>query len=125
MDEGPTWTIREAGESDAPALALIGAATFLETFAGIIDGAAILGHCAAQHSAAAYRDHLAAGARAWLAEALPGGAPIGFALITKPDLAAAAEGDIELKRSEEHTSELQSLMRISYAVFRLKTQNNI
>src|SRR3546814_18332046 len=32
MDEGPTWTIREAGESDAPALALIGAATFLETF---------------------------------------------------------------------------------------------
>src|SRR3546814_7185845 len=27
-------------------------------------------------------------------------------------------------RSEEHTSELQSLMRISYAVFCLKTQNN-
>src|SRR3546814_7268518 len=29
-------------------------------------------------------------------------------------------GDIEVKRSEEHTSELQSLMRISYAVFCLK-----
>src|SRR3546814_6943530 len=28
-------------------------------------------------------------------------------------------------RSEEHTSELQSLMRISYAVFRLKKKNNI
>src|SRR3546814_6190679 len=27
-------------------------------------------------------------------------------------------------RSEEHTSELQSLMRISYAVFCLKKQNN-
>src|SRR3546814_6699832 len=27
-------------------------------------------------------------------------------------------------RSEEHTSELQSLMRISYAVFCLQTQNN-
>src|SRR3546814_1826619 len=26
----------------------------------------------------------------------------------------------EVQRSEEHTSELQSLMRISYAVFRLK-----
>src|SRR3546814_5138569 len=26
------------------------------------------------------------------------------------------------ERSEEHTSELQSLMRISYAVYRLKTQ---
>src|SRR3546814_19579717 len=79
MDEGPTWTIREAGESDAPALALIGAATFLETFAGIIDGAAILGHCAAPHSAAAYRDHLAAGPRPWLPKALPGGAPTRYA----------------------------------------------
>src|SRR3546814_7308683 len=29
-----------------------------------------------------------------------------------------------LSRSEEHTSELQSLMRISYAVFRLKKNNN-
>src|SRR3546814_10719472 len=28
------------------------------------------------------------------------------------------------RRSEEHTSELQSLMRISYAVFCLKKQNN-
>src|SRR3546814_3058428 len=28
------------------------------------------------------------------------------------------------KRSEEHTSELQSLMRISYAVFCLKKQNH-
>src|SRR3546814_9807150 len=30
---------------------------------------------------------------------------------------------ISLARSEEHTSELQSLMRISYAVFCLKKQN--
>src|SRR3546814_4651001 len=29
------------------------------------------------------------------------------------------------RRSEEHTSELQSLMRISYAVFCLKKKNNI
>src|SRR3546814_9414003 len=29
----------------------------------------------------------------------------------------------ELRRSEEHTSELQSLMRISYAVFCLKKKN--
>src|SRR3546814_3467861 len=28
-------------------------------------------------------------------------------------------------RSEEHTSELQSLMRISYAVFCLKKKNNV
>src|SRR3546814_5120783 len=30
----------------------------------------------------------------------------------------------DCERSEEHTSELQSLMRISYAVFCLKKQNN-
>src|SRR3546814_4773975 len=30
----------------------------------------------------------------------------------------------KVKRSEEHTSELQSLMRISYAVFCLKKKNN-
>src|SRR3546814_3186313 len=32
--------------------------------------------------------------------------------------------DALINRSEEHTSELQSLMRISYAVFRLKKQND-
>src|SRR3546814_8062676 len=31
---------------------------------------------------------------------------------------------IKIERSEEHTSELQSLMRISYAVFCLKKKNN-
>src|SRR3546814_4412732 len=40
----------------------------------------------------------------------------GTALLRRrPDLREA-----ERRRSEEHTSELQSLMRISYAVFRLK-----
>src|SRR3546814_6388236 len=34
-------------------------------------------------------------------------------------------GDILVLRSEEHTSELQSLMRISYAVFCLKKKNQI
>src|SRR3546814_5352368 len=36
------------------------------------------------------------------------------------------EGNVrEIARSEEHTSELQSLMRISYAVFCLKNKNTI
>src|SRR3546814_5595128 len=34
------------------------------------------------------------------------------------------DGLITVDRSEEHTSELQSLMRISYAVFCLKKKNN-
>src|SRR3546814_9749092 len=33
-------------------------------------------------------------------------------------------GEVPYLRSEEHTSELQSLMRIPYAVFRLKKKNN-
>src|SRR3546814_1439786 len=36
----------------------------------------------------------------------------------------AAEGWAVFQRSEEHTSELQSLMRISYAVFCLKKKKN-
>src|SRR3546814_8457249 len=37
---------------------------------------------------------------------------------------AAAPDTIHIARSEEHTSELQSLMRISYAVFCLKKKKN-
>src|SRR3546814_4097607 len=36
---------------------------------------------------------------------------------------AIGHGQFRLLRSEEHTSELQSLMRISYAVFCLKKKN--
>src|SRR3546814_1009567 len=44
---------------------------------------------------------------------------IGFGMQARREAAAAAARLIAL-RSEEHTSELQSLMRISYAVFCLK-----
>src|SRR3546814_2119769 len=43
--------------------------------------------------------------------------PSGFRRITLPRFLAM--------RSEEHTSELQSLMRISYAVFCLKKKNQL
>src|SRR3546814_7817585 len=42
----------------------------------------------------------------------------------KPGDAVFYAGSIERPRSEEHTSELQSLMRISYAVFCLKKKTN-
>src|SRR3546814_4976539 len=45
-------------------------------------------------------------------------AAAGFALALRPGASRRA-------RSEEHTSELQSLMRISYAVFCLKKKNTI
>src|SRR3546814_9544536 len=42
-----------------------------------------------------------------------------------PEPGAACRPRGQLLRSEEHTSELQSLMRISYAVFCLKKKNNM
>src|SRR3546814_5430915 len=50
--------------------------------------------------------------------AVDGGADALLAMGRKPDVII---GDMD--RSEEHTSELQSLMRISYAVFCLKKKN--
>lgn len=90
--------IRPCSPDDATALAFIGAATFLETFAGILEGDAIVAHCARQHVPEAYRSWLDAGALAWLGLCDPGGAPVGYALVTAPDLEAARPGDLELKR---------------------------
>lgn len=94
------WTIGEASADDADRLALIGSATFLETFAGILDGSAIIAHCQREHGEAAYRRFLGAGYQAWLATVAPGNAPIGFALLGPADLPGAAEdgSDLELKR---------------------------
>ena len=93
------WHVRPATADDADRLALVGAATFLETFAGVLEGQAILDHCARSHSAAAYREYLAAGASAWLGETADG-APVGFALLGDADLpGSAADGsDVDLKR---------------------------
>src|SRR3546814_5448774 len=48
----------------------------------------------------------------------------GRAMRREETLSAATAPGISVSRSEEHTSELQSLMRISYAVFCLKKKTN-
>ena len=92
------WSIRRAGIGDTDALALVGCATFLDAYAGAIDGAGLIEHCLHQHSPAAYRSYLESGAEAWLVELAPGGAPIGYALACEPELEQAQAGDWELKR---------------------------
>jgi len=93
------WRIRAAEAGDVDALALIGAATFLETFAGVLEGPAIVAHCLKEHSAAAYQRYLACGGEAWLVEATEGGAPIGFALLATADIPGGdPAANLELKR---------------------------
>src|SRR3546814_5058821 len=48
----------------------------------------------------------------------------GACLFGRPDAEADGDRQVGVARSEEHTSELQSLMRISYAVFCLKKKKN-
>ena len=93
-------SIRRAVAGDEDALAFVGQATFLETFSGILDGAAIIGHCRQAHSAAQYHHWLNdPDAAVWLAEVAPGNAPIGYLVLARPDLPMADRSrDLEIKR---------------------------
>src|SRR3546814_9916224 len=74
---------------------------------------------AALRAARTCYDHLAGRLGVALADALVAG---GYAELAN-DAGLVTDAGIEF-RSEEHTSELQSLMRISYAVFCLKKKKN-
>lgn len=95
-----TVTIRACDAGDAAALALVGQATFLETYAGVLPASDIVAHCAHQHAATLYAAWLADPAyRLWLAEMDEGHAPVGYAVLAPPDLPVATdERDLELKR---------------------------
>ena len=90
--------LRECVPGDEEALALVGAATFLETFAGLLEGPDILAHCRVQHGPTQYA--------VWLADpkyklclAELNRAPVGFVVLSPPDLPVALTiDDIELKR---------------------------
>lgn len=94
-------TIRRCGSGDEIALSIVGQASFLDTFAGILSGRDILGHCVRQHSSEKYADWLRNPASAaWIAEVEPGQAPVGYLVLTKPDLPMAdvSPDDAEVKR---------------------------
>jgi ribosomal protein S18 acetylase RimI-like enzyme len=93
--------IRRCALGDEVALSIVGQASFLDTFAGILSGKDILGHCVRQHSSEKYagwlRDRESA---VWIAEVEPGQAPVGYLVLTKPDLPLAdiSPDDAEVKR---------------------------
>jgi ribosomal protein S18 acetylase RimI-like enzyme len=93
--------VRLCGPGDEKALSLVGQATFLEAFAGILSGEDILLHCANQHSPDIYKQWLGdARASTWLAEFQPGDAPVGY-LVAAPaslPLPGLRQDDVEVKR---------------------------
>ena len=92
-------TIRACGPGDERALALVGKATFLETYAGALDVADVLDHCDVEHGAPRYAAWLRTpGYRLWIAE-VEDGAPVGYAVLGPVDLPLATSvRDMELKR---------------------------
>ncbi len=93
--------IRVCTIGDETTLSLLGQATFLESFAGMLDGMDILAHCANKHSLAVYRGWLEdEEARIWMAEIQPGNAPVGYLVLTPPDLPISdpQDDDLEIKR---------------------------
>jgi GNAT superfamily N-acetyltransferase len=95
------FIIRRAIAGEEYMLALLGSATFLESYAGFLDADDILAHCAAERSAAVYARYLAASqARVYVASAEPGNALIGYAVACPLEftLAETTPADYELKR---------------------------
>jgi len=94
------WRLRRAGADDAPALAAVAAATFLETFAGVLTGPDILAHVARNSSAVKFAGWAESPDSAvTIAEHPSGGAPVGYALMTPPDFPIdMQDGDVELRR---------------------------
>lgn len=93
-------SLRRATPDDAHALSVVGSASFLESYAGVVDGGAIVRHCVERHAPAVYAAALADPDQAlWLAEMAPGAAPVGYLHLTAPDLPVETEpGDLEIKR---------------------------
>jgi len=95
------FEIRPSSAVDAPALSLLGQATFLEAFAGILNGPDILAHCTRAHAADVYSAWLADERyRIWMALAQPGLAPVGYAVLAPSDLPVPdpRPDELEIKR---------------------------
>lgn len=92
--------IRPCTPADADRLSIVAAATFIETYAGIVDGDDLVAHCRTTHAPEAYAALLADPARRlFLATLDPGEAPVGFMLMGPPDLPVeTGPDDMELTR---------------------------
>jgi GNAT superfamily N-acetyltransferase len=93
--------LRLARPGDEPRLALLGGATFLESYAHLLPVSDVLSHVARQHSPETYARWLNdASSRCWLLEFAAGQAPVGYAVVTPPDLPLpdVTDADLEIRR---------------------------
>ncbi|MES2288956.1 MAG: GNAT family N-acetyltransferase [Pseudomonadota bacterium] len=91
-------TPRRAEPKDAAKLALVGAATFLETFANDHPGDDLTAFCATSHSLEAWQAALAKpDTAAWLVEEAVG-SPVGYAVLVPATLPGTNPDDAEIKR---------------------------
>lgn len=90
---------RTAGPEDAEALAYLGAATFLASFAFDHPGKALIEHLNAEHSVAYYSAKLANPEVDIVIGETPLGAPVGYVMLVPPEHPDLQQpGDWELKR---------------------------
>lgn len=90
---------RRAKIGDAPALSVLGGATFLCSFAHDHPGDALITHIHAAHSESYYKGALADTAQTLFIGETPLGAPVGYAMLTPPNLpVATGQADVEIKR---------------------------
>lgn len=90
---------RTAGPEDAEALAYLGAATFLASFAFDHPGKPLIEHLNAEHSVAYYSAKLANPEVDIVIGETPLGAPVGYAMLMPPEHPRLQrDGDWELKR---------------------------
>jgi ribosomal protein S18 acetylase RimI-like enzyme len=95
-----TVRLRPATATDAAALALIGAATFLEAYTWMLPVADILAFTASAHSAEAYAHYLAQPSTGITLAVTGQDVPVGYAMLVTPELPEfdVRHGDTELKR---------------------------
>ena len=90
---------RDADVGDAEALAYLGAATFMATFAFDHPGQPMIEHLRTEHSAGYYAKALARSDVNIVIGETPLGAPVGYAMLTAPaHPELQQDGDVELKR---------------------------
>jgi GNAT superfamily N-acetyltransferase len=92
--------LRPATAADADALALVGAATFLEAYTWMLPGADIVAFCKTEQTSAYYAKYLAEPTTRITLAVTGVDSPVGYAMVCAPELPEfdVLPGDVELKR---------------------------